>query len=77
MFTNLYGETTEEESRNGFSLEESFIRKWTWYQTFYSVANNDAMKVNEVMDMNVLEFLTALSFKKDLNAVEASKIKRK
>jgi len=35
------------------------------------------MKVNEVMDMNVLEFLTALSFKKDLNAVEASKIKRK
>ena len=67
MFSTLYGEQRESGPEVDFTAKGQFSKKWGWYESFYSVGDNNALNIDKVSKMKVLDFLTALSFKKELS----------
>lgn len=52
------------------SDEEAFSLRWGWYNSFLAVAGENYLKIGEAMDMNIFEFLTALSHQKEYSKIK-------
>ena len=57
------------------SREESFGKKWGWYQSIYAIAGGDLLKFDEVTTTGIHKCLMWLAFEKDKNELEAKRIK--
>jgi hypothetical protein len=56
--------------------EQSFGKKWGWYQSVYALAKGDVLKFKEVTKSNLGSCLLWLEFEKEKNELEAQRIKR-
>ena len=73
MFSSLFKQASEDGPRNQYDAESQFNETWGFYQSFYSVGGQNILNINKVTKMPVLEYLTALSFLKDLANVEQAR----
>ena len=56
--------------------EESFGKKWGWYQSIYALARGDVGKFESITKLNVHQCMMWLEFEKEKNELEAERIKK-
>jgi hypothetical protein len=56
--------------------EESFGKKYGWYQSIYAAAQGDLLRFDKVTRLPIHQFLTWLMFEKEKTELELSKIKK-
>lgn len=64
------------EAGNATGTEQSFGKKWGWYQSVYSLARGDVRKFGEVTKLNLHQCIMWLEFEKEKNKLEADRIKK-
>lgn len=69
-YRKLFG-LDDEFSKNDIELEEKVDPKYNWYQFIMSLADDDFLKVDKVVEKPIIEALNFLAYKKD--KVEAEK----
>lgn len=58
------------------SLSERYARYWGWFVTLDAISNNVRKDWDYFTTMNVIEFLTTLSFYKDKQEYEKQQLKK-
>ena len=61
-FSQLFGSTGNETTK-GVSLQS----KWGWYNTLYSLANQNILNIQKITKLPILEVLTYLAYTQDYN----------
>ena len=74
LYADLFGEGGEES--NEYSAESIFAKRWGWYATFYSLAQGDVRRLDEVSRLPVHQCLTFLSFEKSKQQTENTILKK-
>tara|TARA_Y100001951_G_scaffold70036_1_gene56927 strand:+ start:591 stop:755 length:165 start_codon:yes stop_codon:yes gene_type:complete len=46
--------------------------KWGWYNTLYSLSNNNILNINKITRLPILEVLTYLAYSQDYNNKQRS-----
>ena len=73
-YTSLCEATSE--GGSGSSIQANFGRKYGWFQSIYTLAKEDAAKIDDAVKLNVHRALLVLEYEKDKNRVEVALIKR-
>ena len=59
-----------------YGAEESFSRKWGWYNSIYALAGGDFLKLSEVETQDLHRCLTWLEHEKEKLDLERKRIKK-
>lgn len=52
------------------------LERYGWFHIIETLANNDVTKFDAVLDRNIYEILTHLSYMRDYNSEQARRIKK-
>ncbi len=74
---NTYDTLFKGTGGGGFTRETQFASKWGWYQPIYALAGGDIRRFDEITELNCHKCFTMLSFEKEKQELEASRIKNK
>ena len=66
----------ESGEQGGFSARAQFSTKWNWYNSLYRLAGGDITKYGIVAKMNIHECLLFLSYKAELDEIEANELRK-
>ena len=65
IYSDLFGGGIEEDEEKGlgeFSKASQFSKQWGWYTSIFELAKGDVTKFDEVTDLQLHKFLTALLY---------------
>ena len=68
QFAQVFNIATEEETEaEGTEAGSEISNKWGWYQTIFSLANENILDIDKVVNKPAYECLTFMAYRQDLN----------
>lgn len=75
LYSGTIGET-EENQEKFISDEQAFAEEFGWYPMLYTAANDDYLKISQVVQSPAIEFLHFVNFFKRKTELEINRIKK-
>ena len=75
LYAGLFTEATETEGTST-SAQANFGKKWGWYQSIFTIAQEDAAKIDQATKLPVHTCLMYLEYIKDKTTIENALIKK-
>ena len=75
-YASLFSASSHDGFAGPASNQESFTKKWGWYQSIYALAGGDVFRISEVTGRDLHECLLWLEFEKEKSQLEAQMLKQ-